>query len=54
MIVGTKYTSRNKQYTLIRVNETQVATFYMLEDANGKTTTVGTKVLNREYRRLND
>ena len=54
---GDKYKKGNKEYVIYKVNETQNATYIMLESRDKNATvyhTVGKKVLENEYRRIND
>jgi len=51
MKVDDKYIKNRKQYTIVRINKTDAATYIMLRTEDGHTFTVGKKVLENEYRR---
>jgi hypothetical protein len=52
MKVGDKYTKNRKEYTIVRINKTDVATYIMLVTEEGRTFTVGKKTLENEYKRI--
>jgi hypothetical protein len=53
MEVGDKYTKGRKECTIVRINETPVATYIMLQTEDGRTFTVGEKTLKNEYTKEN-
>ena len=45
-----QYAKGKETYTLVKVNETQNATFYMLRREDGSTFTVGSAILKKEFK----
>ena len=47
-----QYKKGKETYELVKVNETSVATYYMLKREDGSTFTVGSKILLCEFKEI--